>query len=155
MKANSTLIVCFSTHHGNTRKVVDALAEEHEEITVVDVKDADQINLSDYNIIGLASGIYYGQFGKPLITWAQNIPEKTSVFTLCTYGFKADGYVNAINEVLRNRNCRLLGHYGCLGYDTFGPFRLIGGLAKGHPTPTDIRQASSFYSQLKEKERIN
>ena len=155
MKPSRTLIVCFSTHHGNTRRVVDALAEEHGDITVVDVKEAQSFDLSEYTIIGLASGIYYGQFGKPLVSWAETIPENTRVFTLYTCGFKADGYVNAIHDVLRRRNCRILDSYGCLGYDTFGPFRLIGGIAKGHPTPTDIRQASSFYEHLKQKERIS
>ena len=155
MKANKTLIVCFSTHHGNTRKVVDALVAEHEEITVVDIRDADQVNPSDYSLIGLASGIYYGHFGKPLISWAETLPAGSPVFTLYTYGAKRDGYVNDINEVLRKRNCRIAGSFGCPGYDTFGPFRLIGGIAKGHPTPTDIRQASSFYEHLKKQERIN
>ena len=31
------------------------------------------------------------------------------------------------------------------GYDTFGPFKLVGGLAKGHPKERDLEQARAFY----------
>ena len=41
-----------------------------------------------------------------------------------------------------------LGEYGCLGFDTFGPFKLIGGLKKGHPTAEEIRGAVDFYRGL-------
>ena len=34
------------------------------------------------------------------------------------------------------------------GYDTFGPFKLVGGLAKGHPTADEIRKAVEFYKNL-------
>ena len=36
----------------------------------------------------------------------------------------------------------------CLGYDTFGPFKLVGGIAKGHPTEAEIKGAVEFYQAL-------
>ena len=36
----------------------------------------------------------------------------------------------------------------CLGFDTFGPFKLVGGLAKGHPDEAEIEKAVEFYSSL-------
>ena len=38
--------------------------------------------------------------------------------------------------------------YGCLGYDTFGPFKWIGGIAKGHPTQEECREAAAFFQGL-------
>ena len=41
---------------------------------------------------------------------------------------------------------RELSGYGIKG--TFGPFKLVGGLAKGHPTETEIAAAVTFYQRL-------
>ncbi|MGB3985262.1 MAG: flavodoxin, partial [Limnochordia bacterium] len=43
---------------------------------------------------------------------------------------------------------RLLGTYGCRGFDTFGPFKLVGGIAKGHPNENDIAGAVKFFAGL-------
>ena len=44
----------------------------------------------------------------------------------------------------------LLGAFQCLGWDTFGPFKLVGGIAKGHPDEADIDAAVRFYRELGE-----
>ncbi len=150
MTGSRTLIVYHSSHHGNTEKVVRALAEQFSDIDLMTVEEARNANLSAYARIGLASGIYMGSFAKPLIRFAEEcIPSGKPVFTIYTYGIKRDGYTSAIHTVLRGKKCRMLGSCGCAGYDTFGPFGLIGGISKGHPSPTDIRQMSSFYEYLK------
>ena len=38
-----------------------------------------------------------------------------------------------------------IGRFQCKGFDTYGPFKLIGGIAKGHPDQKDIREAVEFY----------
>ena len=40
------------------------------------------------------------------------------------------------------------GGYSCKGYDTFGPFKLIGGLAKGHPDASELEEARKFFEKL-------
>ena len=42
-----------------------------------------------------------------------------------------------------------MGRYGCLGFDTFGPFKPVGGIAEGHPTEDEISGAVRFYESLK------
>ena len=34
------------------------------------------------------------------------------------------------------------------GFDTYGPFKIIGGLKKGHPTEKEIQDAVVFYNGL-------
>lgn len=34
------------------------------------------------------------------------------------------------------------------GYDTFGPFKLIGGIAKGRPDHNDLNSAVDFFKGL-------
>ena len=40
------------------------------------------------------------------------------------------------------------GQYICSGYDTFGPFKFVGGLRKGHPDADEIQGAVRFYEGL-------
>lgn len=53
-----------------------------------------------------------------------------------------------MREIADRKRCRELGAYHCLGYDTFGPFKLVGGIAKGHPTEEEIAEAVRFYQSL-------
>ena len=41
-----------------------------------------------------------------------------------------------------------LGEFGCRGYDTFGPFKLMGGIARGRPNEADLAAARAFYRDL-------
>lgn len=143
-----TAIVYYSRHHGNTRKLLDAIAEKHE-VTLLDVTDAPPKNLSGYDRIGFASGIYYSKFHKSLLKYVEeHLPEGKPVFFLYTCGAQKEGYTDAIAEAARKRGAKILGSYGCLGYDTFGPLRLIGGLAKGHPDGGELAGAVDFYEGL-------
>lgn len=45
----------------------------------------------------------------------------------------------------------MLGEFGCKGYDTFGPFKLVGGIAKGRPNERDLEKAQAFFLGLQTK----
>ena len=51
----------------------------------------------------------------------------------------------ALRRIAANKGCPVLGEFGCRGYDTFGPFKLVGGIAKGRPNERDLEQARAFY----------
>ncbi len=143
-----TAIVYYSKHHGNTRKLLDAIAAQNE-VTLIDVTQTPEAELSSYDRVGFASGIYYSKFHKSLLKFAQaRLPEGTPTFLLYTYGAKKAGYTDAIRAVLCQRNAKLLGEYGCFGFNTFGPFKLIGGMAKGHPDAAELAAACEFYRAL-------
>lgn len=143
-----TAIVYYSRHHGNTKKLLDAIAAAHD-VTLIDVTKEPEADVSGYDRIGLASGIYYSSFAKPLLTWAAaRLPTGKDVFFLSTQGNPKGVFLKAIRAVTEAKGCRELGHYGCLGFDTFGPFKLVGGLAKGHPTAEELAGAVRFYESL-------
>lgn len=50
--------------------------------------------------------------------------------------------------LLARDNYQILFSYVCLGFDTFGPFKLIGGISNGHPTEDEILGAVKFYERL-------
>ena len=144
----STAIVFYSKHHGNTKKLLDAIAAA-EEVTLIDVTETAATDLSSYDRIGFASGIYYSSFAKQILSFADaHLPENKDVFYIYTHGAPVGGFLKGIREIAEKKHCRELGAYHCLGFDTFGPFKLIGGIAKGHPTKKEIAGAVSFYRKL-------
>ena len=56
-----TAICYYSRHHGNTLKVLEAMAEAAE-IDLIDVTSRMAARLPQYDRIGFASGIYYSKF---------------------------------------------------------------------------------------------
>lgn len=145
-----TAIIYYSKHHENTKRLLNAIKNaSSDDITLIDVTQNASAGLEGYDVIGFASGIYYSKFEKRVLKFAKDcLPDKKDVFFLYTYGAEKKGYTNAIKEALTGKNANILGEYGCLGFNTFGPFKLIGGIAKNHPTDDEINSAISFYNNL-------
>ena len=144
----ATAIVYYSKHHGNTKKLRDAISAENK-VTLIDVTKQPSANLTGFDRVGFASGIYYNSFAKQLLSFAQEyLPENKEVFYLFTHGAPKGVFLTAIRKIAEQKHCREVGSYHCLGYDTFGPFKLVGGIAKGHPTEEEIKAAADFYRKL-------
>ena len=144
-----SIIVMASVHHENTKKIVEAIAKECN-VEVVDATRVKEMELSGYDCIGFASGIYYGKFHQTVLNFASvNLPANKKVFYICTYGGSAA--YKSIEEVTASKHAINIGYFGCKGYDTYGPFKLLGGIAKGHPDEKDIADAVAFYKKLEEK----
>ncbi len=141
-------IVYASTHHGNTRKVVDAIANE----TGVELIDATQVHekkLSEYDLIGFASGIFFTKFSEQVLNFARvNLVKDKKVFFIATAGNPLDINFRAIEEIAEEKNCQVVGRYQCKGFDTFGPFKIVGGIQKGHPDESELAEAVEFYKGL-------
>ena len=144
-----TAIVYYSQHHGNTKKLLDAIAENHS-VTLIDVMEDADADVSGYDRIGLASGIYFSTFAKQVTAFAEEkLPEGKDVFFIATCGAAPnDLFFKGVRKITDSKGCRFLGQYICTGYDTFGPFKLVGGLRKGHPDAEEIDGAVKFYDGL-------
>lgn len=145
----TTAIVYYSQHHSNTKKLLDAIKAADSTVELIDVTSPSTTGLSAYDRIGFASGIYYTSFSKQVLSFADSyLPEGKDVFFIYTHGAPKGGFLTAIRSVTEKKHCRELGAYHCLGFDTFGPFKLVGGIAKGHPTEDEIKGAVKFYKEL-------
>lgn len=146
-----TAICYYSRHHGNTLKVLEAMAEE-DEVDLIDVTTRQAVRLEDYHCIGFASGIYGFEFQKAVVEFArQYLPQGKPVFFVYTYGGAKGNGAKALAEIAKEKGCPVLGEFGCKGYDTFGPFKLVGGIAKGHPNARDLENARKFYREILDK----
>lgn len=66
------------------------------------------------------------------------------VFTILTSGSNQKNYSKGFRALLENCGCSITGSFQCKGFDTNGPWKLIGGIAKGHPDAADISDAAAF-----------
>jgi len=143
-----TAIVYYSKHHENTKKLLDAIAQEYD-VELIDVSNTKVFDLSEYEVIGFASGIYYGNMHKLVLQCAKkNLPLNKKVFFIYTCGRVSAAHTNDIRKIAEETHAEILGEYGCVGFDTFGPLKLIGGMRKGHPNAEEVRGAVKFYQGI-------
>ena len=78
----------------------------------------------------------------------ENLPAGKNVFLLYSSAMNMDNQSSSVRKVIEAKKCWVIGQYHCPGYNTFGPFKLMGGTGKGHPTKEDIEKAVEFYNSL-------
>ena len=54
----------------------------------------------------------------------------------------------SIDEIIYSKNSTVIGKFPCKGYDTYGLFKLVGGITKGHPNEKDLKEAVDFYERF-------
>lgn len=145
---NKTVIIYASTHHENTKKLVEAIADGYD-IAQIDAEKQQQADLSKYDLIGFASGIDFGRFYDSVEQFLENcLPEGKQVFFLYTCAKVNDRFTKTIKEKAQKKNAVIVGEYGCKGFNTYGPWRLVGGMNKKHPSVNELNEAVRFYESL-------
>ncbi len=142
-----TIILYESHHHGNTEKLVKALAQGRD-VEAVSVENAGDMDLESYDLIGFASGIDFGKFYPAVVAMAKKLPEHKRVFALYTCGMCKEKMGEEIQQIAEERQCTFVGKFGCKGYNTYGPWKVIGGINKVHPDDTDISNGARFLEGL-------
>ena len=143
-----TAIIYASTHHGNTEKLVDAICQKYP-VTKIDATVQSYADLSQYDLIGFASGIDFGKFYESAEQFLKNnLPEGKQIFFLYTCAMLRDGFTKTIREAAMQKNALCLEEYGCRGFNTYGPWKLIGGMNKAHPTKEELEGAVAFFESL-------
>ena len=142
-----SVIVYASTHHGNTRKVAEAIAKECG-VELVDATAVQDKDLSEYDLNGFASGIYAAQFHQQIKNFAaKNLPQNKKIFYIMTSAMDKD-FSKSMESSIAGKNAEIVGKFSCKGYNTFGPFKLVGGTGKGHPDEADLKAAVDFYKGI-------
>ena len=135
-----TAICYLSQHHGNTLKVIQAMAETGS-VDLIGITAPTPPDLAGYDLVGFASGIYA----------FEHLPRGKRVFFVYTYGGAKGTGTKAIAQAAREKGAEILGEFGCRGYVTYGPFKLLGGAGKGRPNGEDLDRAGAFFASIAEK----
>ena len=83
----TTLIVCVSVSHGNTRQVAEAIGEVLG-AAVVEPEEVAPADVASYDLVGIGSGIYGMTFHPRLWRFARSLPKArgTPAFLFATSG---------------------------------------------------------------------
>ena len=104
-----TAIVYASVHHGNTEKLAKRIAEECQ-VDLIDAVIQPDADLSSYDMIGFASGIYFSKFHQSILEFAEkNLPNDKKIFLICTYGGSAN--YKTIEQILDKRHVSVVGNH--------------------------------------------
>ncbi len=156
MTRHNRIIAYTSVHHGNTRRIAETLAESLEAVAV-DASALTAADVASTSLIGFGSGIFFGKHHQTLLACAETCHNSngTRAFIFSTaglpYGLARNAgldFHKALRRLLTGNGFEVAGEFSCPGYDTFGPFGIIGGIAKGRPNDTDIARAEAFAMQL-------
>ncbi|MFC9895781.1 flavodoxin family protein [Nocardia sp. NPDC127579] len=144
------VIVCTSVSHGNTKRVADVIGE----VLDARVVTPDQAELDGYDLVGFGSGIFLGSFHADLREFVRTLPQVsgTKAFVFATSGFPDAGlqrFSRPMVEALGHKGFDVVGTYSCRAFDTYLPFKPVGGIRKGRPNAEDLAQARSWAEGLR------
>jgi flavodoxin len=146
-----TLIIYVSIYQENTKKVAEAMAEVLG-ASLLEPEEVRLDTLSEYDLIGFGSGIYWGRFYKRLRNFIKELPnfQNKRAFIFGTCGHNEIPY-KPIEKLLLKKGFNVVGKFSCLGFNTFFLSRILGRVNKGRPNREDFELAKKFAEGLKEK----
>jgi len=153
------VVVSASVRRGNTRKVADAIASATSGI-VLEPGAAAHETVRDGALLGLGSGIFFGSHHDSLLSFAQSLPEKVSraafLFSTSGTGYEMPrklgrDYHRKLRAILESKGYKMVGEFACKGFDTYGPWGKLGGIARGHPDAADLDRARLFAASLMQR----
>jgi len=150
--SSDIVVVCTSVHHGNTRRVAEAMATAcHGH--VLEPGDEALRAAQDCALLGVGSGIFFGHHHRTMLDFARSLGAGRArpAFIFSTSGtgdrlprLAGRDYHRRMRAALLERGFSIAGEFACRGYDTYGPWRIFGGFSRGHPDDRDLRDAQSF-----------
>lgn len=132
-----TVIVCASVMHGNTRRVADVMAQALGGADVVPPEEADLTALVGADLVGFGSGVFYGRLHPRLTDFVRALPpggagRSCSPPVGCRRSHAAP-FTRPVIRLLEGKGFTVDGSFSCRAFDTWAPFKLIGGLNKQRP----------------------
>jgi len=147
------LIIIYSYHHNNTKKVADAMAKTLNcEIVYPDGKGHEDI--PSYDIVGFGAGIDSGKHYTPMLEYARELQpvHNKKAFIFSTSAILGENKVKkdhtALREILTLKGYEIMDEFACKGYNTNSFLKYIGGMNKGHPNTEDLQNAVDFTKKL-------
>ncbi|MFD3508575.1 flavodoxin family protein [Nocardia sp. NPDC058666] len=147
------ILVCKSVSHGNTARIAQAMSQVLGG-RVVDPADIDPAELADCDLVGFGSGIFNMSFHPDLRRFIAALPTRQhrKAFVFRTSGLPETPfrrYVTTLTRSLEHKGFEVIDSFGCRGFDTVMPLRLVGGIHKSHPDAADIAAARAFAENLR------
>ena len=149
-----SVIYLYSYHHGNTQKICNAIAERIN-AKIIEINDTNvQKELETYDLVGFGSGIDSGKHYSEMLNFAKELKNVRSknAFIFSTSGiFTPKKMLKdhcTLKTILESKGFKIIGKFGCKGFNTNSVLKYLGGMNKGHPNNEDIKNAELFGEKL-------
>ena len=146
-----SLVIYVSISHANTKKIARAIADVLD-APLLEPEELDMNALSEYDLIGFGSGIYWGRFYKRLRSFIKELPavqdKKAFLFGTCGHNEIPS---KPMETLLQKKGFTVIDKFSCLGFSTFFLSPILGRSNKGRPNTEDFERAREFARGLKEK----
>jgi flavodoxin len=160
-----SILVLYSYHHNNTEKIANTIAK----VLDAEIKDPQKLNpedLQEYDLIGFGSGMYSGKHHESLFELVGKLSKVTNrkAFIFSTFGVP-ERFAKSISpqgeelvvqqhlklrEKLKSKGYKIIGEFGCPGFNTNSFLKRFGGMNKGRPNAEDLKSAELFACKLKQ-----
>jgi flavodoxin I len=114
------ILITYYSNTGNTEKVAKSIREglEDKDVDLIPIENVNPLNLKNYDIIFLGSGIYASRVHKSLPDLVGSTSELPSIFIFfCTHasltGYQ-DGF-KLVKKILEKSDSRIIGSFDCMG----------------------------------------
>ncbi|MGG2464242.1 flavodoxin family protein [Streptomyces sp. RGM 3693] len=151
------IIVCTSVSHGNTKRIADVMGQALD-APVVAPEQVDIAELSTCDLVGFGSGIFTGNFHPRLRQFVQSLPNgeqqgrQRRAFVFATSGLpevRFRPFTRPLVRLLGQKGFQTADTFSCRGFDTWLPFKLVGGINRARPNATDLEAARTFAEGLR------
>lgn len=150
----SCLILYCSEYKNNTEQIARIFAEKTNS-ELRNIRDAGDINLNNYDLIGFGSGVYRESLSPKLFRLIDQLDlSGKNVFVFSTNGAGMAYYNNKAIKHLEAKGARNMGSFACKGsfvakdFTDNKVFDFIGKLSQGHPNQNDFKKAERFIKKL-------
>ncbi|PXX59854.1 flavodoxin [Nocardia tenerifensis] len=147
------ILVCTSVSHGNTKRIADLIGHVLE-ARVVTPDQLEPAELAGYDLVGFGSGIFLGSFHARLREFVESLPQepRRRAFVFATSGFpeaRWQPFTRPMVNLLEQKGFEVAGAFSCRAFDTYAPFKLVGGIRKHRPNGADLAAARAFGERLR------
>ncbi|MFG2985506.1 flavodoxin family protein [Streptomyces sp. NPDC048258] len=147
------VIVCASVSHGNTRRVADTMAQVLG-AKVVAPEEADLAELAGADLAGFGSGVFYSRLHPRLTDFVKALPAgRGRAFVFATSGLPEippAPFTRPLVQLLESKGFEVDGSFSCRAFDTWAPFKLVGGINKQRPNIGDLAAARAFAERMQD-----
>jgi len=150
-----SLIVLYSYHHNNTRKVAEAISKVIGAIikSPLEIKENE---MQEYDLIGFGSGIDSGKHYKELLDFVDKLEsvDEKKCYIFSTSAIQGKEKVakdhSRVRKTLQSKGYKIIGEFSCKGFNTNSFLKYFGGMNKTRPNIEDIQNAEKFALKLKD-----
>lgn len=149
-----SLIIYCSNYKNNTEKVAKIFAEKTNS-ELINIKDIDNVDIENYDLIGFGSGVYKESMSPRIFKLADKLNVRgKKVFVFSTSGIGMKFYNNKLIKLLASKGAINKGSFACKGafvakeFTSIKIFDMMGKLSQGHPNDKDFKKAEKFIKRV-------